>query len=66
MSRDDARLRREIYAIVIIKLVVIFGLWWAFIRDAQVEVDQERLAEHLATPAAPVASPRQSGEPDAQ
>ena len=51
MSPGNTRLRREIYAIVIIKLLIIFGLWWVFIRDARVEVDGQRLAEHLAQPA---------------
>ncbi|MFN4342495.1 MAG: cytochrome oxidase putative small subunit CydP [Azonexus sp.] len=66
MSQGNTRLRREIYAIVVIKLLVIFGLWWAFIRDARVEVDGQRLAEHLAQPAG-AATPRlHSGETHAQ
>jgi len=66
MSQGNTRLRREIYAIVIIKLLIIFGLWWVFIRDARVEVDGQRLAEHLAQPASVATQRLHSGEPHAQ
>jgi hypothetical protein len=48
MIRQTPALRRELYAILLIKLVLISGLWWAFVRDARVDVDEARIARHLA------------------
>ncbi|MDD2885589.1 MAG: hypothetical protein PHT48_11170 [Dechloromonas sp.] len=66
MTRSNHRLRREIYAIVIIKLLIIMGLWWAFVRDAQVDVDGDRFAEHLSRPSTSIPPLHQPGEPHAQ
>jgi len=66
MPATDQRLRNEIYAIVLIKLVVIFALWWAFIRDARIDVDSQRLSEHLSTPVPVASSARPTGDPHAQ
>ena len=65
MSYKPLDLRRELYLLVIIKLLVIIGLWWAFVRDARVEVDGERIARHLATPVAVTPHPN-PGEANAQ
>lgn len=43
----DDRLARKLVWIVLIKLVIIFGLWWAFIRDSQVTTDASVMAEAL-------------------
>ncbi len=69
MPRQSKALRRELYAIVLIKLVLITGLWWAFVRDARVDVDETRIAQHLARHLSeqPVtAQPHPSGETHAQ
>ncbi len=43
----DNRLARKLFWIVLIKLAVIFGLWWLFIRDQQVATDAAVMAEIL-------------------
>jgi len=47
MNPDGSRLLRHLSVAVVIKLAVLAALWWVFIRDARVEVDGQRLAEHL-------------------
>lgn len=66
MPSRPHRFRKEIYAIVIIKLVVILGLWWAFVRDAQVDVDQAAIARHLAHPVVSDRPMHHTGEAHAQ
>jgi hypothetical protein len=47
-------LSRHLALLVLAKLAVLAGLWWAFVRDAAVPVDDQRAAAHLSgTPAAP-------------
>jgi hypothetical protein len=43
-QRDPARLRREIAALMVVKLVVLAGLWLAFFRGHDVRVDPRRAA----------------------
>ncbi len=64
MPRKPVNLRRELTLLVIIKLMVIVGLWWAFVRDAKVEVDSERIATHLVAPAIAASPNHHSGNPD--
>ncbi len=66
MSYKPNRLRRELYVIVIIKLLVIAALWWVFVRDAKVEVDGERVASHFVTPTASLTPLRHQGNPHVQ
>jgi hypothetical protein len=66
MPRKPVNLRRELTLLVIIKLMVIVGLWWAFVRDAKVEVDSERIATHLVAPAIAASPNHHSGNPDVQ
>jgi len=63
MPRKPVALRHELTLLVIIKLMVIIGLWWAFVRDAKVEVDSERIATHLAAPAVAASPIHHSGTP---
>ncbi|MBN8489273.1 MAG: hypothetical protein J0M20_16295 [Burkholderiales bacterium] len=47
-------LSRHLALLVLVKLAVLVGLWWAFVRDAAVPVDDQRAAAHLTgAPAAP-------------
>jgi hypothetical protein len=47
-------LPRHLALLVLIKLAVLVALWWAFVRDAGVTVDDQRAAAHLTgAPAAP-------------
>ena len=51
MNTTDRRLVREITMVIVIKLMLITALWWAFIRDAKVPVDPSAMAAQVATPA---------------
>lgn len=51
MNTTDRRLVREITVVIVIKLILITALWWAFIRDAKVPVDPGAMAAQVATPA---------------
>ncbi|MEO6353543.1 MAG: cytochrome oxidase putative small subunit CydP [Burkholderiaceae bacterium] len=48
MTRNDQRLLRHLIIAVLIKLVVLTALWWVFVRDADVSVDTERVAEKIS------------------
>ncbi|MGV8899684.1 MAG: cytochrome oxidase putative small subunit CydP [Burkholderiaceae bacterium] len=48
MTRNEKRLLRHLIIAVLIKLVVLTVLWWAFVRDAGVSVDTERVAEKIS------------------
>ncbi|THF63341.1 cytochrome oxidase putative small subunit CydP [Pseudothauera rhizosphaerae] len=48
MQLADRKLLREIVVVVVLKLLLITALWWAFIRDHRVEVDVQRMAVHAS------------------
>lgn len=48
MTRNEKRLLRHLVIAVLIKLVVLTALWWVFVRDADVSVDAERVAEKIS------------------
>ena len=48
---SDKRLLRHLVIAVVVKLIVLTGLWWACIRDARVHVDTDQAAAHIGTPA---------------
>jgi multidrug resistance efflux pump len=47
MTQDERRLLRQLVTAVLIKLVVLVVLWWAFVRDARVSVDTDDVAAQL-------------------
>jgi multidrug resistance efflux pump len=47
MTQAERRLLRHLVTAVLIKLVVLVLLWWAFVRDARVSVDTDRVAAQL-------------------
>jgi len=47
MNAAQDRLVRHLVIAVALKLVVLTGLWWAFVRDERVGVDADRAAAHL-------------------
>ena len=51
MHPTDRRLVREITLVIILKLILITALWWAFIRDAKVAVDPGAMAAQVVAPA---------------
>jgi hypothetical protein len=66
MNRDDHRLLRHVSTAVAVKLAVLAGLWWVFVRDSVVDAGIEQTAAHFAAPTTPSAgleptspSPRQ-------
>ncbi|MBS1210701.1 MAG: hypothetical protein H6R19_3099 [Proteobacteria bacterium] len=46
---NDRQLARKLIAVLLIKLVLIVGLWWVFIRGQKVEVDSAAMAGALGT-----------------
>ena len=49
MDHRDRRLRRELVLLVIVKLIVLSAIWWLFIRDVRVAVDESTAARHFTT-----------------
>ena len=45
---NDSLLARKLIIIVLIKIIVIFSLWWAFIRDQRVTIDTGTMANVIA------------------
>ncbi len=50
MKPAPDRLVRHLAIAVALKLVVLAGLWWAFVRDERVGVDVDRAAANLGLP----------------
>ena len=59
MKSADPGLLRHIIVVVVVKLVLITALWWAFVRDAKVAVDPAAMAAQIS---APVSSNPQSSK----
>ena len=51
MNPTDRRLVREITLVIVLKLILITALWWAFIRDAKVAVDPGARATRIVASA---------------
>ncbi len=47
MSLHDQTLIRKLVIAVVIKLLVLFALWWGFIREQRVDVDGISAADHV-------------------
>lgn len=58
MKSDDRRLVRHLAIAVVLKLLVLGALWWAFVRDARVNADAEQTAEHIGVDMTPQGAPR--------
>jgi hypothetical protein len=52
MNATQDRLVRHLAIAVSLKLVVLVGLWAAFVRDERVSVDVDQAAAHLGAPVA--------------
>ncbi|HEY8353791.1 MAG: cytochrome oxidase putative small subunit CydP [Porticoccaceae bacterium] len=50
MNAQDRILLRKLTWTVLIKLVALSMLWWLFVHDAQVAVDESAAARQLLTP----------------
>ena len=62
MKAAPDRLVRHLVTAVVLKLVVLTVLWWAFVRDDRISIDAERAAAHLgATAASRPSTPVSSG-----
>ena len=57
MRAAQDRLVRHLAIAIVLKLVVLAGLWWAFVRDGRTGVDADRAAAHLGAPAHASPSP---------
>ncbi len=51
MKAVPDRLPRHLAVAIVLKLLVLVLLWWAFVRDARVDVDVDRASAHLGQPA---------------
>lgn len=51
MKTTQDHLVRHLAVAVALKLLVLIGLWWGFVRDERVGVDIERAAAHLGSSA---------------
>ncbi|MFT7774077.1 cytochrome oxidase putative small subunit CydP [Roseateles sp.] len=51
MTHDERRLVRHMVWVAVIKLLVLTGLWWGFVRGQRVSPDADATAQHLAVPA---------------
>lgn len=40
-------LTHKLFALVLLKLIVLFALWWAFVRDQGVMVDATRMEQAI-------------------
>lgn len=47
MDIHDRKLRDHLVVVVVVKLLVLALLWWAFVRDARVEADSASVAHVL-------------------
>lgn len=54
VNRTDRKLLRELVVVVLLKLIVLIALWFAFVRDQRVSVDAERVAAVVASPVSSV------------
>lgn len=50
MKATQDRLVRHLAIAIALKLVVLFWLWWAFVRDERVSVNVDRAAARLGAP----------------
>ena len=58
MTPDERRLVRHLVTAVLVKLAVLVGLWWGFVRDQRVEADTAQTAAHIGvTTPVPGATP---------
>jgi len=46
---NDRQLARKLILLVLLKLVLLFGLWWLFFRDQNVVVSSESMAHVIQT-----------------
>lgn len=59
MKAGDRMLRRELLWLVVVKLLVLYLLWLAFVAPQRVAVSGDSMAGHLVLSSG---TPRQSGE----
>lgn len=57
MSAPQDRLVRHLAIAIALKLVVLVGLWAAFVREERVSVDVDAAAAHLSAPVATSGDP---------
>jgi hypothetical protein len=50
MKPSKPRLLRHLRQVIALKLVLLLGLWWGWVREQQVPVNSEAVAAHLSAP----------------
>lgn len=61
MTKDQHRLLRHIWIVVVLKLVVLFLIWWFFMRTHRIEPETDRILEHFSPPITQLNSVNQEG-----
>ncbi len=47
MNLSDRTLIQKLALVLVLKLVVLFALWWWFVRDQGIQVDSSRVAAQV-------------------
>lgn len=50
MNLKDRSLVRKLAVVLVLKLVLLTGLWWGFVRDQRVAVNADAATTHLLGP----------------
>jgi hypothetical protein len=51
MNFSDKSLLRKLALVLVLKLAILLALWWVFVRDQRVAVDDSGVAAQLLQPA---------------
>ena len=51
MRPSDSRLLHHLVWVIVLKLVVLTAIWWAFVRSERVAVGPQQAAAHIVAPA---------------
>lgn len=55
MHFSDQTLLNKLAIVLVFKLAILFGLWWFFVRDVRVSVEETSVAARFLQPASPTA-----------
>ena len=62
MTPADRRLLRQLIIAVLIKIIVLTVLWWAFVRDERIKVDGDGVADRISGAVSSQASSQGAGK----
>jgi hypothetical protein len=50
MDLSDKKLVKKLAVVLVLKLAILIGLWWVFVRDHRIAVDGNSVAAQFLTP----------------